>query len=55
MGTVVSVDVGLNPSITSIDEGRVAGLQSQGIDEEMKVDNVALKAAAKGVSTFSQS
>lgn len=51
MGTVVSVDVCLKPRITSVDEGRVAGLQSEGIDEEVKVDNVALKAAVKDVST----
>lgn len=42
--TVVTVHVGLDPRITRSRERRVAGLERQGVEEDLQEDNVALRA-----------
>lgn len=47
VGTVVPVDVGLDPCITSSWERGVAWLQGERVDEEVQVDNVAFRATVE--------
>ena len=41
VGTPVADDIGLDPGIAGVDEGRVARLQGERIDEEVEEDDVA--------------
>lgn len=40
VGAPVADDIGLDPGVTGIDEGRVARLQGERIDEEVEEDDV---------------